>query len=84
MMGCRATEDERKDTIGAVTKAASTIPNVDDDKPIPTSSVKKATGGVLPVAYHPAQLKARYVDEHTGERPLLDTGRNHGGARLLQ
>ena len=56
MMGCRAMEEERKDTIGAVTKAASTIPSTDDEKPVPTSSVKKVAGGVLPIAYHPVQF----------------------------
>ena len=67
VMGCRAMEEERLDSISAVTKAASTIPNVDDDKPVPITSVKKATGGVLPIAYHPVQFKARYIDEYTGK-----------------
>ena len=31
------------------------------------SSIKKVTGGVLPIAYHSNQLKARYTDEYTGE-----------------
>ena len=35
VMGWRAMEEERHDTIRSVTKAASTVPNADDDKPVP-------------------------------------------------
>ena len=31
------------------------------------SSTKTVTGGVLPIAYHLNQFKARYTDEYTGE-----------------
>ena len=36
----------------------------------PTSSVRKANGGVLPIGYQPENVRAGYVDEYTGE--ILD------------
>ena len=39
------------------------------------SSVKKVTGGVLPISYHQNNFKAKYVDEYTGE--VLDTNLIH-------
>ena len=62
-----AMEEEQTSAINAVTKAAGTIPVDSKGKPPTTSSIKKVSGGVLPIAYHSNQFKARYIDEHTGE-----------------
>lgn len=50
----------------AVTSAAGNIPIAVDSVP-QTSSVKKSSGGALPVVYGPCNFKKRYVGEYTGE-----------------
>ena len=59
-------QEEHGERIQAVTRNAGTIP-YDPGPEVPTSSIKRVTGGVLPIAYHPQNFKARYVDEYIGE-----------------
>ena len=75
--GMRATTDhlertitqssEYKSIIAAVTNAASTIPTEPDDSAILSSSIKRTSGGVLPIGYLPCQFRPRYIDEYTGQ-----------------
>ena len=53
--------------ISAVTSAASTIPMDSDATTILGSSIKRASGGVLPIGCSPSQFRPRYVDEYTGQ-----------------
>ena len=50
-----------------MTNAASTIPTDHDDTTILGNSIKRASGGVLPIGYSPSQFRPRYVDEYTGQ-----------------
>ena len=62
---------ERRDILSSVTSSAGEIPLASIDTNCPTSTLKRVTGGVLPISYHPTQFKAKYVDEYTGE--VLDS-----------
>ena len=66
-------EEEQRAMINAVSQSAGTIPVSEDLEAPKMSSVKKVTGGVLPIAYHSQNFRARYIDEYTGEvlDPLL-------------
>ena len=70
---CASQADEAIDTIAAMTNANGRNLPEPTAEPVPTSGIKKVTGGVLPIAYHPVQFKAQYVDEYTGQvlDPLL-------------
>ena len=53
--------------ISAIADAASTIPMNPDAETILGSSIKRSSGGVLPIGYSPAQFRPRYLDEYTGQ-----------------
>ena len=59
--------DDQRWTIAAVTDSAGRIPIDSEVAEVPTSGIKKVTGGVLPIAYRPNQFKPKYVDEYTGQ-----------------
>ena len=69
--GIRSMEENHNDIVNAVTGSSATIPNTKVSNAVPTSSIKRVTGGVLPIAYHQDQFKQKYVDEYTGE--VLDS-----------
>ena len=58
---------ERRDILSSVTSSAGEIPLPPSATDCPASSIKRVSGGVLPISYHPDQFKAKYVDEYTGE-----------------
>ena len=60
------TSDHRT-LVSAITDAASTIPMDTDTETIAGSSIKRSSGGVLPIGYSPEQFRPRYVDEYTGQ-----------------
>ena len=59
-------KEEQSDLINSISNSAGRIPTEADEK-IKMSSIKKVTGGVLPIAYHSNQFKACYTDEYTSE-----------------
>ena len=63
---------ERKELLSSVTFSSSgENPIPQSSAAPPTSTIKRVTGGVLPISYHPTQFRAKYVDEYTGE--VLDS-----------
>ena len=52
--------------IKAVTDSAGTIPKPSDAE-VKSSTIRKATGGVLPISYLQESFKPQYVHECTGE-----------------
>ena len=63
----RDQSSDQRSIVSAVTNAASTIPADHDDTTILGSSIKRASGGVIPISYSPSQFRPRYVDEYTGK-----------------
>ena len=51
-------KEEQADLIKSISNSAGTNPTEVDEK-VKVSSIKKVTGGVLPIAYHSSQFKAR-------------------------
>ena len=56
---------DRSDLIQSISNSAGTIPHEGNCDEILQSSVKRVTGGVLPIGYD--NFRDRYVDEYTGE-----------------
>ena len=67
LIGRQAMEEQQAGVINAVTKAANTIPISSEERPPMTSSIKKVSGGVLPIAYNLNEFKAQYIDGYTSE-----------------
>ena len=65
----RSAQDHREnhERIAAVSDSAGRIPTEDNSTTIPTSSIKKSSGGSLPINYLPNQFKPKYIDEYTGQ-----------------
>ena len=63
----RDQSSDHRAMISAITDAASTIPMDNDATTILGSSIKRSSGGVLPIGYSPSQFRPRYVDEYTGQ-----------------
>ena len=59
--------DERKEILSAITSSAGEIPSTQALETTPTSTIRRVTGGVLPIRYNPDQFKPKYIDEYTGE-----------------
>ena len=57
---------ETKSLINAISQSAGTLP-APAESAERTSSVKKTSGGVLPIGYRAENFKQRYLDECTGE-----------------
>jgi hypothetical protein len=58
---------DQQSIISAVTDAASTVRMDPDAETILGSSIKRSSGGVLPIGYSPSQFRPRYMDEYTGQ-----------------
>ena len=60
-------DSDHRALVSAVMDAAGTIPTETDPETILGSSIKRSSGGVLPIGYAPEQFRPRYVDEYTGQ-----------------
>ena len=58
---------DKMNFIQSVTDSAGTVPIDDDFSEALGSSVKRTTGGVLPIGYDSENFRARYIDEYTGK-----------------